>query len=240
MNEQDIRNLLVAGLPIPFHNVGYFTPLTIKDMFMMSESTYFYYVSRLLVDKSQFEDDKELKDFSSFDLFIFFIGTDENFKRDVFIALEMFFNKKPHIHYTRGGGFIYFDNAHEYIDDTIFSDLQHLIKLANFLSIEKEEEYNFANEQARKMWEKIKSNRKKKPQPKKDMDLHSLYSSISCRFEDYNKVKDFTIYQLYDAYQRLNNIDNVQYTVQGMYSGAVDGKKIKNSELNWAKIIDNK
>jgi hypothetical protein len=46
-----------------------------------------------------------------------------------------------------------------------------------------------------------------------------------------------TIYQLYDGYYRLSIIDSCNNLAQGIYHGTISQKDVKESELNWAKII---
>src|SRR5690625_3691789 len=196
MNEQDVKGMLIAGLSIPFYNVGLFTPLTIKEIFSLGESTYMLYLSALLINKNHFEQSDIVKEHSLYELLLARIVGDVAYKIVIFEALELFFNQKPQLKLTDNSGFIYFEDEEKQINASNFEDLQHLIKLSNYLKIEDEEdeEYNFANEQAKKMWEKIMKKKKKKPQPKQEMDLHSLYSSISCRFNNYNETKNMTMY----------------------------------------------
>jgi hypothetical protein len=74
---------------------------------------------------------------------------------------------------------------------------------------------------------------------KKDekINLHSIISAVAWRTVGFNEVLKLTIYQLYDGFYRLGLIDNYHYTFTGIYTGNIDGSKIKLPDINWANTI---
>ena len=51
-------------------------------------------------------------------------------------------------------------------------------------------------------------------------------------------VRNMQIYEFMDDVARLNVINNSDALLRGMYSGMIDTKKIKKSELNWMRELD--
>lgn len=69
--------------------------------------------------------------------------------------------------------------------------------------------------------------------------LTPLVSSVKCRMgytKDY--VRNMQVYEFFDDIARLNVINNSDALLRGMYSGMIDTKKIKKSELNWMRELD--
>ena len=54
---------------------------------------------------------------------------------------------------------------------------------------------------------------------------------------NYNTVWELTMFQFMDAVQRSTIIDSTNHLLNGIYSGAVDSKKIKNEKLNWMREV---
>ena len=126
------------------------------------------------------------------------------------------------------------------IDNDKWLKICKIVKMQNCVEKRVEEEYNPANEEARKIIEKIKALKKEHPR-KESITFTSMISGISWKSNNVNiiDVWNLTIYQLYDALNRLNLIDNYQFTLSGIYAGTLDGKKIDLKELNWMKTFKN-
>jgi hypothetical protein len=94
----------------------------------------------------------------------------------------------------------------------------------------------------KEMLEERKKRQKQKPKQKETINLRSIISGLAWKSGSPNlqSILELTNYQLYDGFKRLEKIDNVYYTLLGIYTGNVDVKKINTSELNYAKIIENK
>jgi hypothetical protein len=68
--------------------------------------------------------------------------------------------------------------------------------------------------------------------------LLSILSSIAWKNKLYiNNLLDYTVSQIYDGYFRINNIDNYDKTMYGIYSGNIDGSNIDMEKLNWSKVL---
>lgn len=119
-----------------------------------------------------------------------------------------------------------------------WSNICEIIQMQNCVKREKSEDYNPANEEARKIIEKIKALKRENP-IKELITLPSMISGIANKSNNLNilNIWDLTIYQLYDALNRLNLIDNYQFTLNGIYAGTVNGEKINMKDLNWMNII---
>lgn len=115
-----------------------------------------------------------------------------------------------------------------------FDDIVQVVKLQNYLEKPqpKEEELNPADEEVRKLQEHMKKMREKverlKKQQKKengddrDIDIADIISAVSSKSNSINKLNiwDFTLYQVYDEYARLELIDNYDFSIKAMMAGA--------------------
>jgi hypothetical protein len=135
-------------------------------------------------------------------------------------------------------GLIYFGepSVESILTEEKFEYIKKLVRIANNLS--EPEEYVAGNEKARKLIEKIKRNREKSKQPvKQNINLHSTISAVGWKAQSFKFISELTIYQLYEGFNRLGYIDNYNFTMTGIYTGNIDGSKIKLPEINWANII---
>lgn len=114
-----------------------------------------------------------------------------------------------------------------------------IIKMQNCVKRTEKEEYNPGNERAKKFIEKLNAMKKDLPKIKSDITFPSMISGVAWKAQNINikNIWDLTIYQLYDALNRLNLIDDYQFTLTGIFSGTVDGKKIDMKKINWIKNI---
>lgn len=115
-----------------------------------------------------------------------------------------------------------------------FDDIVKIFKLQNYLEKPEEiiEEENVADEEARKLLEHMKEMRKKVEEKKRqqsdyeesNIDISDIISAVSSKSNSINKLNvwDFTIYQLYDEYARLELIDNYDFGIRAMMAGAKD------------------
>lgn len=114
-----------------------------------------------------------------------------------------------------------------------FDDIIKIVKLQNYLEQPNEvaEETLVADEEAKKLLEHMKKMRKKVEEKKKqqsddeeEIDISDIISAVSSKSHSINKfnIWDFTIYQLYDEYARLELIDNYDFSIKAMIAGAKD------------------
>lgn len=111
-------------------------------------------------------------------------------------------------------------------------EIIEVIKLQNYLEKPKEEdgEEKYADEATRKLMEEMERHRKKVEAKKKaqqeyegnDIDISDIISAVSSKSNSINKLNiwQFTLYQIYDEYSRLELIDNYDFSIQAMMNGA--------------------
>jgi len=128
-------------------------------------------------------------------------------------------------------------NKGKLINNDNWNNICRIIQMQNCVKREKED-YNPANEEARKIIEKIKALKRENP-IKESITFPSMISGIANKSNNLNilNIWDLTIYQLYDALNRLNLIDNYQFTLNGIYAGTVNGKEMNMKDLNWMKTL---
>ena len=245
--DNDINLRLLAGMTIDINNLGVLTPLKLKEITNIGESNYNELLSVLLIDKSNIEglNDQEI---CNLELLMVYSYQNIEFREKVLKSLKLFlgnefFMSNEGLFYCRKlisdnyGLFVYKNLV---LDKDPFDDFQYVLKKANHIENKKEDEIIPGNERARKFMEKLKLSKQniKKPET---MNLHSIISGIAWKSNNINIINifDLTIYQLYDAYHRLENIDNYHYTLSGLYAGTVDGKNINLSKITWTNIIKN-
>lgn len=237
MNEDDIRLRLLAGVPVKLDNVGEIQPPTLKEIISIGGDLHNHYLSSLLFDKKALENHEEIEH-DTFAIFLSLCINDEVFRDLVYKALEMYFTEKPNYQ----EGFFYFGEIEEerVLVGDAFYEMQQVLKIANNMA--EEEEKKFANDKARKLWEKIQKKKKEAEKySKSGVDLHSLLSGVIWRSsKPRSEILESTIYQLYDGYFRLQNIDQYDHTYLGIYTGNVDGEKMKKElpKINWAAKIN--
>lgn len=237
INEDDLSLKLLAGIPIIIEDLGeiYFPKL--REIIIFGEQKYNQLLSCLLVTKDLFEQLKN-EDLTSLEIAMIYCYQDKQFKEIFLKAFSMFFQKELLVD-TKG--FFYFKEGENkiHILPEQFNDIQFILKKANNIQIKTEPEYNPGNERAAKFIQKMLKTKKNKPVPKNKTDLHSIISGLAWKANNVNifNIFDLTIYQLYDAFYRLENIDNYHYTLSGIYAGTVDGKKIDIKNINWFNKI---
>ena len=115
-----------------------------------------------------------------------------------------------------------------------FDDIMRIVKLQNYLEKPKvdKEELNPADEEVRKLQEHMKKMREKVEKAKRqqqefegddrEVDIADIVSAVSSKSNSINKLNiwDFTLYQVYDEYARLELIDNYDFSIRAIMAGA--------------------
>ncbi|KON87341.1 hypothetical protein AF332_11230 [Sporosarcina globispora] len=241
MNEDEIKLKLLANTPVYVEGIGNFQLPTIKRVIGMSENLYHMHLSRILFSKSQLESTSEdISDYSDMDVLASLMLHDPSFRETMFDALRTFFDSEPMLFEN---GLIYFDELSEnaILTQEKWDLIKKMIRIGNFIPEEsKEEEYQAGNERARKFMEEQKKRKamlEKLKKKEQKINLHSILSAVSWRTDGIKKILRLTIYQLYDGYYRLGLVDSYQQTMTGIYTGNIDGSKIKLPDINWANVI---
>jgi hypothetical protein len=242
---EDISLKLLVGKPIDI-DIGKVHPLKINEIVEMGEIQYNEYLNILLYDVDLLDISKEnLKEmnidrFTTYHFLLLQSYNNQDFRDLVGKALELFLKEK--VYFCDDNILFYLmddEGLKKYIDLNIFELIKKILIKQNYLKqLEEEEELIFGNEMARRWYLDLKRKEKTQPKQKSDVDLQSIISSVMWKsHKSIDEILKMTIYQLYDGYFRLSLIDNCNNLTQGIYHGAIDKKQIKESELNWAKII---
>lgn len=230
---------MLADLPIEIQNVGFFHVPHLKDIALLGEERYSQILSLLLLNKANIPHlkDTEFDNFSI--LFINCLNSDELWN-EVKSGLKLLFKEEVRIPSRDSESvFFYFGELNErrFITRDNFDFLQRLIIISNNIKIEIEDEYSPANSKAAELIKKLQAG--KEYVRKKKSQISSLVNKISGLAWKSNSINifnvwDLNIYQFYDALNRVEQIDNYQYTLHGIYSGTLDGSKIKINEIHYS------
>lgn len=239
MTESEIKLKLLANIPVHVEGIGDFQLPTIRRVIELGENAYYESLSRVLFSKDQLSSPTEdVAEYSDMDVLKALMFHDISFRSEVFHAFNLFFDKEPHM---SENGLIYFGELNEesILTDEKWDLIKKIARIGNFIGEKKEEEYDFATEEAKSFWEKLKKKRELASKLKKEeqVNLHSIISAVGWKTNSFFDVLGLTVYQLYDAYYRLSTIDNYNFTLTGIYTGNVDSSKIKLPDINWANVI---
>lgn len=237
LTDDDIRLKLLANVPIEVNGIGHLQLPSLRQVISMNESLHNTYISYLLFSKDSLsEQSEEMNDHSDYEILISFLYHESSFRELFFNVLEIIFGEQPNYE----EGIVYFG---EFSEESVLTEekwefIKKIVKIGNFIEDKKEEEeYDAGNEYAKRFIEKLKRKKASEYKPPPKQNLHSMISAIGWKTVGIDKVLDLTMYQLYDAFMRLENIDNYHYTLTGIYTGNIDSKGIKLSDINWANII---
>jgi len=116
-----------------------------------------------------------------------------------------------------------------------FDEIVEVIKLQNYLKkpedFQEEKEFNPVNDEVAELKEQMKRMREKVEEAKRlqkanskedEIDISEIISAVGSKSHSINKLNiwNFTIYQLYDEYARLEIIDNYEFSIKAMMAGA--------------------
>jgi hypothetical protein len=250
MDRLTLEMKLLKGSPIEFQNVGIIYPVTLKEIadgigFMK----YNQYLSVIALDKYDIKEQLQTtEDIEVFDfLVINALKGAEDYKKLIIESLSWIFREPIHVDEF---GFFYLGKTEDQriIHKGNFQELVGLVMQMNHIEREEDEfaelEANAANEQARKMIQRLRENKRelKKHVKNKGIDLISMLSGIAWKCSNVNifNIWDLTIYQLYDAYYRICVVDEYNNTMRGLYAGTIDSKSVNLEEVNWTKTIKKK
>lgn len=251
---------LLAGLAIDVEGIQIKSP-TLLEIAKIGDD-YNYYLSLVTADIKQFIGEEKVKENNISDedckkeLLNFVIKScldNPEFHILFFKALSFFVEGSLEIGIDGENAVIYvkddsgiiadgmddMDNIVGCINSDNYPVLQDCIRMACCVKEEKKAEYNPANEAARLLIEKIEKANKNKPKTQEDITIHSITSSVAWKANvGIDNVVKLTIYQLYDAYFRLNIVDNYDKTMVGVYSGNIKLKSHELKKINWSQVID--
>jgi hypothetical protein len=239
LKDSDIRLKFLLGLPVQIEGIGNFYAPLVPNIVDLTEGIYNMSLSSLLFDKKHLTEQDGLEEYSNFQILLSVINQDDSFREFFFYGLNLHIDTIPNYHEM---GIVYFG---EFSEDSILTEekfeyIKRLVRIANNVPEKtEEEEYKAGNERARKFLEKIKKQKEEINKLKKQkINLHSIISAVGWKAQSFDFISKLNIYQLYDGFYRLGYIDNYNYTMTGIYTGNIDGSKIKLPDINWANIIE--
>lgn len=243
-NLDDLKLQLLLGLPAKTIEFGDIYSPKLQEMIQTGYSEYSEMIFTMLINRGFF---KGLPDnIEDYDLFSHFLVEDLNHRKKFETACKLLF--KSEISYKVDeelGSIIVIGELEDqkFIHQANFLSLQKYIQIIVQNKMEKSEddEYNPANDAAQQAIDEMLKRRKKnkKPQPKKDSDLHSILSTvISVGNISTEEINNMTIYQFMDRFKRIEMVEHYRNVNVGVYTGNIDTKKFNLKQINWLKIIE--
>lgn len=238
VKKSDLELMLLAGLPIPIDDFGELYLPTLKQIIQLRQSKYNEYLSALLFDKKNLQNmNDEIDGYSNYEVAMSFIYHDQLLKNSFLNAIKLFFHQAAN---QNEEGLIYLGDPQEnrMLTEEKFCEIQQILKLANYIKEPEEDNIEAGNDRAKQFMESLKKKKERLSKMQKEkMNFHSLMSALAWKTNGIENVLDLTVYQLYDAFYRLEGMENYHYTLTGIYTGNIDGKKVKLPDIHWANII---
>lgn len=241
---EDISLKLIAGKPIDIGSCKVH-PLKINDIVEIGEQKYNQYLNTLLFDVDLLDisteqlQEMQIDKFTTYHFLLLQSYNNKEFRDLTIEAFECFLKEKVEFHSDLLMFYISNEEDIKIITFDTYELIRKVLIKQNFLKeLEEEENLVFGNELAKQWYLDLKKKEKMQQKPKSNVDLHSIISAVMWKaHKSIDEILEMTIYQLYDGYYRLSVIDNCNNLAQGIYHGMIDSKEIKDSDLNWAKII---
>jgi len=134
-----------------------------------------------------------------------------------------------------------FERIEKFFTKEVLGEIKNIIRAQYLIrEVEEEEVRVFANEQARKLYERIKRNKiKAEKYKKKAPEFVDYISSIRWKLKmPKSELLNLTIYELYEGLNRTQLNDRVEHLFTGIYSGSISAKSIDEEELQWITHIE--
>ncbi|MGG2091242.1 hypothetical protein AB1283_00565 [Bacillus sp. S13(2024)] len=239
MKDNYIKTYLNANHPIIFKGLGKYQSLTYREILDVGIEEYNVLLNCLLIDKTAFE---ETNNFSNLQSTVIMCAIEYDIKLKVFEAIGLFFKEKPKL-YCSGDDInsltIYFGEYDEkrHFTDSHWDMFVKIIRLEH--NIKEEKTIKFANERARQFYMRFEKLKKENPEKEK-VSMDSIIEGISVKSRNLNilQIWDLTTYQIMRQFARLINVEDYENILLGIYTGNVDGTKIKLQDIHWANIFE--
>ena len=241
--------LLLSGVDIPFPaaQVSIHQP-TIKEIAYIGEETFFVGCELLNFSKERLlsEDKDRLKDQSNFDIIMSIMKDkkspelNKNALSAMMVLILLFPEytvqiRKDYIALLKKVIINEESKIEEFvIDNKNYKEFQNILSKMFCLSENKaEEEYNPAGDLAKRIADKLKKRHQRLAAEKgqhEKIAVFSRYASILAVGEqkDLNNLMQYTVYQLYDEFQRYQLKMNYDIYAKAKFAGAKDLKEVDN------------
>src|SRR5690625_5298093 len=211
MNKNDIELKFLANMPVSVKNICKIHVPTLREIIEMGEAKYHRILSSLLLKREMLNVDESIE---ATNMEVTYINCYHNreFKEVFEEASKLIFKEKIFMSPEELGFFFYFGELEEerIVTSEDFDFIQSLVVVSNNIDVEGDD-YNPANEEARKLVEEIKKAKAEITKNKKQISsLASKISGVAWKSHNVNifDVFDLNIYQFYDALWRLEQFDN--------------------------------
>lgn len=245
-SQYDNRLALMTGIdfPIPDCHLVIHQP-TLKEIALVGEDEYFTGLQTLCLYKSMFENGSGksiVSAYSNFQIFMTIMKEKETADKKAAvqqILLLLFPNYQ--VSFIGRNSMTFFDQSGEgiMIDDNNFETLQKTVRQVACLNEGPTETQNFnpADERARKIAEKLMKNRQKLAEQKKNSIssiLTQYISSLSVGLRmSPDSISSLTMFQLYDLVERYSLYQAWDIDMKARLAGAEGDSKVE----NWMKNI---
>lgn len=240
--------LLLSGVDIPFQQaqISIHQP-TIREISYIGEDSFFIGCELLNFSKDilSTEDKTSLEDRTNFEV-LMSIMKDKNLatqrnKISAFMVLTLMFPnyeiklEKDSISFTKEGEEVHHINNQNF---EAFKDILVAMFCLKEHSQGQESEYNPAGDKAREIAEKLKKGRAKAAAAKNDVKKIAILSryvsvlSVGC-YKSFDSLLGYTVYQLFDEFNRFELKQKYDIYVQAKMAGAKDLEEVD----NWMKDI---
>ncbi len=255
LHANDLELKLLSGFPLDLNESIKIHPIKLKDVVMIGEMQYNYYLSKICLDIENLLIDEKLRTelnnqgITSYLLILSQCFNNENILND-FLKAMSFFLKQKVVFLDDFGIFYIGEKDLEEIKDSLkgltkleeldnksfitqnnFDAFKDIIKLQNCLK-KVSDQFNPINERAKNIIEKMKIARQKvnraKTGEQEPLNLSDLIS-VFCAFNKtmaINQVWEMTFYQFDNQFKRTQLIHDYEISVQSLLHGA-DSKKVK-------------
>ena len=228
--------LLLSGNDIPFGTArcSIHQP-TISEIAYIGEEVFQIGSHFLLFNKDnlQKQDKSGLENLSNFHIFMSVMNSKESAKHktDAMMVLTLMFpNAKVKI--DKDKILLQLENFESSINEYNFDDFQDIVRQMFCLNgIGGKDQYNPADALAKKIAEKIKKGQQKLAEKKEQkINLFSRYISILAvgLQKDINELMKYTVYQLFDEFERFRMKQDFDVYIQAKMAGAKDMEEVKN------------
>ena len=231
--------LLLSGNDIPFRmgRCNIHQPRLSEIAFIGEEA--FQVGSRFLLfnkDNLQMQDKTGLENQSNFHIFMSVMNSAEGAKHktDAILVLTLLFPNAT-VKIEKDKILLQLENFESSVNEYNFDEFQDIIRQMFCLNsgMGGEEQYNPADSFAQKIAEKMKKRQQKLAEMKGEgqkVNLFSRYISILAvgLQKDMNELMQYTVYQLFDEFERFKMKQDFDVYVQAKMAGAKDLEEVKN------------
>ncbi|MCR8994651.1 hypothetical protein [Brevibacillus laterosporus] len=243
MEHIDLKLRLFGGLPVEAKGFGIIEPLKIREIIEFGYSDYMKCLNLISLELSDIVDDKEIlndEEITPIDFLLAFGG--EEIERMIEKALSFFLKGEAIVDKDNLQVLVNRDDAVCAVNRNNYINIQDIIKWQNYVNSFEEknlDNFNPADEEARKFKEKMERLKKEREKAKKrkseadndvddggNIDFFDILSSISSMSNSINElnVLDLTIYQVYRKFKRMQIIDQYDISIKSTLAGAKDIK----------------